>query len=297
VLSHFAAAALWQVRRGQRIEITAPGRRKPREGIRLHFATRPADETTVHDGIPVTTIARTLLDLSDVVQRRELRSAFRQAEQLNLGDPVGIQALTERYPRKPGIPSLKAVFEEAQVGLTVVRSELEERFQDFLLNAAFPSPATNVRIEGMEVDCAWPDQRLIVELDGRAFHGPATPSRPTAPAIGGSKRRAGEWFGLPGSGDARTGGGRAGPPPPCSGSARVAYVEVAGLERRPVRVEPRVGAHSRRRVEHARWLGRLARDTVDRLAAGRLAVVLDVDLHAAVLRRSARAGRALEAGT
>ena len=171
VLSHFAAAALWQVRRGQRIEITAPGRRKPREGIRLHFATLPADETTVHDGIPVTTIARTLLDLSAVVQRRELRSAFRQAEQLNLGDPVGIQALTERYPRKPGIPSLRAVFEEAQVGLTVVRSELEERFQDFLLNAVLPSPATNVRIEGMEVDCAWPDQRLIVELDGRAFHG------------------------------------------------------------------------------------------------------------------------------
>jgi len=170
VLSHFAAAALWQVRRGQRIEITAPGRRKPREGIRLHFATLPADETTVHDGIPVTTIARTLLDLSAVVQRRELRSAFRQAEQLNLGDPVGIQALTERYPRKPGIPSVRAVFEEAQVGLSVVRSELEERFQDFLLNAVLPSPATNVRIEGMEVDCAWPDQRLIVELDGREFH-------------------------------------------------------------------------------------------------------------------------------
>jgi very-short-patch-repair endonuclease len=170
VLSYRAAAALWGVRGGGWTEVTVPRGRKARQGIRLHFADLPADETTVHHGIPVTTIARTLLDLSAVVQQHELRSAFRQAEQLQLRDPLGIAALIARYPRRPGGPLLKAAFEEAQLGLSVTRSELEERFQALLLDAALPGPATNVRIEGHEVDCAWPDERLIVELDGRGFH-------------------------------------------------------------------------------------------------------------------------------
>ena len=138
--------------------------------MQLHWAHLPADEVTTHLGIPVTTVPRTLLDLSAVVQRDEVRSAMRQAEQLRLTDRLGLGPLIERYPRKPGIPILKAVFEEAQRGLNIVRSEFEERFQAFLLNAGLPMPLTNVRIEGIEVDCAWPEQRVIVELDGRATH-------------------------------------------------------------------------------------------------------------------------------
>jgi very-short-patch-repair endonuclease len=170
VLSYRAAAALWGIRGGTRVEVTVPRGRKARPGIQLHYANLPADEVTVHHGIPTTTVPRTLLDLSAVVQRDELRSAFRQAEQLGLRDPVWVGQLVERYPRKPGTPILKAVFEELLSGLNIVRSEFEERFQAFLLNAGLPRPLTNVRIEGMEVDCAWPDQRLIVELDGRSVH-------------------------------------------------------------------------------------------------------------------------------
>jgi very-short-patch-repair endonuclease len=171
VLSHHAAAALWGMRRGSRVEVTVPrGGRKPRRGIKLHYANLPADETTTHEGIPTTTVPRTLLDLSAVVQRDELRSAVRQAEQLRLTDRLWVGDLILRYPRKPGIPILKAVVEEAQKGLNVVRSELEERFQAFLLNARLPLPATNVLIEGLEVDCVWPAERFIVELDGRAAH-------------------------------------------------------------------------------------------------------------------------------
>jgi very-short-patch-repair endonuclease len=152
------------------VEVTTRRGRKPHEGIQIHFANLPADEVTVHHGIPTTTVPRTLLDLSAVVQRHELRSAVRQAEQLRLTDRLGLGAMIERYPRKPGIPILKAVFEEAQRGLNIVRSEFEERFQSFLLNAGLSNPLTNVRIEGMEVDCAWQKERLIVELDGRAVH-------------------------------------------------------------------------------------------------------------------------------
>jgi very-short-patch-repair endonuclease len=171
VLSHHAAAALWGIRRGSRIEVTVPrGGRKSRTGIRLHWANLPDDEIATHQRIPTTTVPRTLLDLSAVVQHDELRSAVRQAEQLRLTDPLWLGDLIQRYPRKPGIPILNAVAEEAQKGLNVVRSELEERFQAFLLSAGLPLPTTNVLIDDIEVDCVWPQERLIVELDSRTHH-------------------------------------------------------------------------------------------------------------------------------
>jgi very-short-patch-repair endonuclease len=170
VLSHHAAAALWGIRRGSRIELTVPRGRKAKPGIKLHYANLPDDETTTHEGIPTTTVPRTLLDLGAVIQRDELRSAMRQAEQLRLTDPLWLGDLILRYPRKPGTPILEAVAEEAQRGLNVVKEELEERFQAFLLNAGLPLPSTNVLIEGFEVDCVWPAVRLIVELDSRTHH-------------------------------------------------------------------------------------------------------------------------------
>lgn len=170
VLSHFSAAALWGIRGGSKLEVTAPRGRKPRQGIRMHWADLPDDETTVHHGIPTTTVPRTLLDLSAVVQRDEWRSALRQAEQVRLTDRLRLADLIERYPRKPGVPILRAVVHEAERDMVVVKSNLEELFQAFLLNAGLPMPATNVLLEGYEVDCVWPEQRVVVELDSRTFH-------------------------------------------------------------------------------------------------------------------------------
>jgi len=173
VLSYRAAAALWGIRGGTAVEVTVPGAKHARRGIELHRANLPDDETTTHHGIRTTTVPRTLLDLSAVVTRDELRSAIRQAEQLRLTDRLWLGDLIERYPIRPGIAAVKAVVEEAQRGLTTTRSELEERFQAFLIDAVVPLPKTNVLIEGIEVDCVWPEQRLIVELDGHATHAPA----------------------------------------------------------------------------------------------------------------------------
>jgi very-short-patch-repair endonuclease len=170
VLSHRAAASLWGIRGGTRVEVTVPGAKHARTGIRLHRANLPADETTIHHGIPTTTVPRTLLDLGAVVHRDELRGAIRQAEQQRLSDPLWLGDVVDRYPRRPGVPALRALIAEAQRGLGLVRSELEERFQAHLLDAGLPRPVTNVRIEDLEVDCAWPEHRVIVELDGRATH-------------------------------------------------------------------------------------------------------------------------------
>jgi hypothetical protein len=170
VLSYLAAAALWRIRRGSRLEVTVTRGRKERRGIQLHWANLPDDEVTTHHGIPTTTVPRTLLDISAVVQRHEFRSALRQAEQFGLTDSLWLGDLMERYPRKPGIATVRAVVEEAQRGLTITRSDLEELFLAFLIDAGLPLPNTNVLIEGSEVDCAWPDHHLIVELDSRTFH-------------------------------------------------------------------------------------------------------------------------------
>jgi very-short-patch-repair endonuclease len=175
VLSHHAAAGLWRLRNETRIEVTAPRSRKPRPRIKVHRVDLPDDEKTTRWGIPTTTVPRTLLDLSAVVRQDELRSAMREAETRRLTDRLTLGDLIERYPRRPGIPRARAVLEEARRGLGVVKSVLEERFQAFLLKAGLPLPQTNVMIEGFEVDCVWPQHRLIVELDSRGIHdtGPA----------------------------------------------------------------------------------------------------------------------------
>ena len=172
VLSHRAAAALWGMRGGTYVELIAPSARRGRRGIQVHRAALPADERTTHRGIPTTTVPRTLLDLSAVVKRHEVRTALRRAEQLRLTDPLSLQDLTTRYPRRPGLKAIKALLEEASIGARIIRSELEERFQNFLIRVGLPLPQTNVVIEGYEVDCVWPEQRLIVELDGHATHSP-----------------------------------------------------------------------------------------------------------------------------
>jgi hypothetical protein len=170
VLSHHSAAALWGIRQSMRIEVTAPATRHPRSGIVIHRSPVGDDERTTHRGIPTTTVPRTLLDLSAGVRIDDLRAAFRQAEQLRLTDPLSLYDLATRYPRRPGLRAIRGLLDEGSIGARIVRSELEERFQAFLIRAGLPLPQANVLVEGFEVDCAWPEQRVIVELDGREAH-------------------------------------------------------------------------------------------------------------------------------
>jgi very-short-patch-repair endonuclease len=172
VLSHHAAAALWGIRQSDRLEVTTSGAHRAKDGVIVHRGLVPDDERTAHRGIPTTTVPRTLLDLSAVVGAHQLRSALRQAEQLRLTDPLSLHDLVARYQRRAGRAVIRALLDEASIGARIVRSELEERFQDFLIRAGLPLPHTNVVIEGYEVDCVWSEQRLIVELDGHSTHSP-----------------------------------------------------------------------------------------------------------------------------
>ena len=163
VLSHRSAGALWALRPWTgRIELTVPRGTTRRQGLLLHRAVLADDEITVRDGIPVTTLARTLLDLAAVLQRHQLQQAINEAERLRLEGP---HHLAERYPTKRGTRALRALAPP-----THTKQDLEARFHTFLNDRRFPRPQTNILIEGKEVDFAWPDRRLIVELDSWEFH-------------------------------------------------------------------------------------------------------------------------------
>jgi very-short-patch-repair endonuclease len=171
VLSHRPAGAAWGVcGSGGPPEVTVARQRRPRPGIELHRGPLPADETTVHDGIPVTTVPRTIFDMASGLDLRRLERVVNEAEVLHLWDELSLVDLLDRYPRRPGARSVRAVLHARGRGATITRSELEVLCLAFADRFGFPPPETNVVIEGYQVDCVWREQRLIIEVDGWATH-------------------------------------------------------------------------------------------------------------------------------
>jgi hypothetical protein len=145
--------------------------------MRWHSSALKPDEVTNVKGITVTTVARTLLDLATVLKRRPLERVVNEAEVRRYADPVGLPALLDRYPRRRGGAAIRAVLSQRRIGISVTRSELEERFLQFLADWGLPRPELNasIAVRGgfVEADCVWRVSRLIAELDGRAVHGTA----------------------------------------------------------------------------------------------------------------------------
>jgi very-short-patch-repair endonuclease len=172
VLSHRSAAALWGVRQTSRavVEVTAQ-RPCRRAGIESHCEVLPPDEITVHDGIPVTTPARTLFDLAAVLTPQQLEHALNEAEIRRLTSPIPLDALIARHPRRKGTQALRRALErQRQQGETVIRSDFETAFLDFADKYGLPRPKMNQPLGPYFPDACWPEQRVIVELDSYAIH-------------------------------------------------------------------------------------------------------------------------------
>jgi very-short-patch-repair endonuclease len=171
VLSHRDAAQLWEIRQSSAsmIDVTVPSQngRIRRRGIRVHRSGRlTAEEVTTRSGIPVTTVARTLLDLADVLDNQALRRAVTEAEYTNRFDLTALNAVVEDNPGRRGRQVMEAV--EARRHRT--RSPLEDRFLRLMERHGVDEPLTNAWIEGYEVDFVWTRAGLVVELDGVAAH-------------------------------------------------------------------------------------------------------------------------------
>ncbi len=172
VLSHRSAAALLGILETarERIEITV-GRVRARPGIQPHCGDLEPHEVMSHRGIPVTTPTRTLADLAGIVGPGQLRRALEQAEILRLLD---IEAVRRAARGRRGATALVSLIEDGELGARRTRSELEERFLDFLRESALPLPETNVPLQVagrvVEVDCLWRGPAVVVELDGHGTH-------------------------------------------------------------------------------------------------------------------------------
>jgi len=173
-LSERSAAAAWEMLRAAPgpvdVTVVTRGGRTPRPGIRLHCARRldPAD-VTVHNGIPITTPARTLVDLNAVVPDRLLERAFEEAQIRRLVAPGEVEAALTRATgrRTRALRRLVAIEHRTT---TVTRSELEERFLALVRRGGLPEPEVNARLAGYEVDFVWRDARRVIEVDGHAYH-------------------------------------------------------------------------------------------------------------------------------
>lgn len=171
VLSHISAGGLWGLLRPRgAIHVTSPNGRGGRRGIDLHRIPIEPDERMIRDAIPTTTVARTLLDLAQVLPPGGVRSAWEEADRLNLLQLRAVRAVAGRAGARPGSGSIRGLLAEAQAPVPT-RSALEDRFAAFCREHGLPTPETNVLLLGHEVDVYWPGARVVVELDGFAFHG------------------------------------------------------------------------------------------------------------------------------
>ena len=177
-LSHRSAAAHIGLRANHSgpIDISLPsavGRSRP--GIAVHRSTtlRAEDIATV-DGIRCTTVARTLLDLADVLNRRGLERAIEQAEVLRIFNRRQVDLHLTRAAGRHGAPTLRAVL-DANAEPAFTESELEEAFLDLCEGQGLPRPEVAVWVttgDGpLKVDFLYRAQRVVVETDGYTFHG------------------------------------------------------------------------------------------------------------------------------
>jgi very-short-patch-repair endonuclease len=164
-----SAGWVWRVLKGKppQPEVIAPTERRAR-AITTHRSRHihPADRAVCH-GIPVTSVARTIVDLAAVLDLEQLARACHEAGVLHDLTPRQVKAVLKRRPNAAGAAKLRLVMEG---DAPAVLSKLERRFLKLLRESGFPKPVVNRLAGGRRVDCRWAEHRLTVELDSYTFH-------------------------------------------------------------------------------------------------------------------------------
>jgi hypothetical protein len=178
LLSHHTAVVLWGIQRQRRgpVHVTAGGGRQGierRKGIWVHRCKLAAEDRTVHDGLPVTTVGRTLFDFAEVAPFASLKGAAEEADRLKLLQLRELEAVCERGRGRRALRPVRRLL--AELGTPDEgRSPLEIRFPAFIREHRLPPPVQNVHVLDHEVDALWPEAKLIVELDSWEYHGHRT---------------------------------------------------------------------------------------------------------------------------
>lgn len=169
VLSHRSAAAQWTISQASgKIDVTTPRSKRSRPGTRAHAAILHPEDIAAHDGIPVTSVARTILDLAATLRNEALTGLIEEADRRERFDLRALDRAMARRPHAAGVARLRAVL-AAYRGTPDTRSGLERGFRALIGKAGLPEPEFNVIVAGLTVDVYWPEWKLVVELDGRPF--------------------------------------------------------------------------------------------------------------------------------
>jgi very-short-patch-repair endonuclease len=176
LLSHGSAAKLWGIGKGgDRVEVTRHSGGTTRTVIWVH-QTRflPDDHIAVQQGIPVTSVERTCLDMAARIGRRGLERMVVDADRARLLNWSQLRRVIEQGGGRKGVGRLNRVAREIDPRGRDTRSPLEVDFFALCRKAGLPQPEVNVFAEGYLVDFLWPAERLVVETDGYAFHSDRT---------------------------------------------------------------------------------------------------------------------------
>jgi predicted transcriptional regulator of viral defense system len=175
VLSHRSAAALYGIskQKGNAIHVAVPthSRRRSSRGITVH--RRSALSATTRQGVPVTTIEDTLIDLATQATQDQLEQAINEADKRDLVRPDELRAAA-RAAKRPGVAKLRGVLRRH----TPTDSPLERGFLRIVRAAGLPNPRTQAHVNGHRVDFFWPELKLVVETDGLRYH--RTPAQQAA---------------------------------------------------------------------------------------------------------------------
>ena len=170
VLSNLTGAGIWRMTELPLVvDVTVlAGRPHHRAGMRVHrTAGLDPRDRRVARGLPVTSPARTLVDLAGQLGRDGLESAYEQAQILRLLTPDDVRRALDRAPRRRGARGLRDLVIEQP---TMTRSKAERRLLGALAGAGIPRPETNVKLLDHEVDMLWREARVVVECDGFETH-------------------------------------------------------------------------------------------------------------------------------
>lgn len=176
LLSHCSAAALWgiEAERNRKIDVSVRRRtrlRRPGICVRSRSELRDGD-VGCRNGIPVTGIVRTLVDIAAELSPRAVERAVNEADKLDLIDPEALRSALDEYEGEPGIGPLRAILDIRTFRLS--DSDLEIAFRQIAKRAGLAIPLTKQMVNGFEVDFYWPVSGLVIETDGLRYH--RTPS-------------------------------------------------------------------------------------------------------------------------
>jgi very-short-patch-repair endonuclease len=175
ILSHTSAAAVWGLIPGRdgpvEITLAGPGIGRRRRGIELHRSAKLLKrDVRVHEGLPMTSPAWTLLDVAGRLDRRLLERALDEGLVVRkIVSRAQIRDVLERANGRAGASLLRSLMAQ-RITSSITHSEAERRCLELIREAGLPEPQTQVRIGEFTVDLLWPEHRVVFEIDGYNFH-------------------------------------------------------------------------------------------------------------------------------